>query len=75
MPFLHQALSEAEHIHKEELENKLKEMHRRFENQIEMAENQHKNEMARLKEDYSDKFNEMREQLEIGKYFFLYGFK
>ena len=50
-------------------------MHRRFENQIEMAENQHKNEMARLKEDYSDKFNEMREQLEIGKYFFLYGFK
>ncbi|CAH0727188.1 unnamed protein product, partial [Brenthis ino] len=59
------ALSEAERNHKQELQNKLKELERKYQNDVEMTEKQHENNMARLREDFSDKFIELREQLEI----------
>ncbi|CAH2090557.1 unnamed protein product [Euphydryas editha] len=62
---MEEALAEAERIHKQELQKKLKELERKYQSDAEAAEKQHENNMAKLRNDYNQKFNELREQLEI----------
>lgn len=67
-----QALTEAERIHKQELQNKLKDLEKKYQSDAEAAEKQHENSMAKLRNDFNQKFNESREQLEIGRIFKAY---
>ncbi|XP_052742105.1 centrosomal protein of 164 kDa [Bicyclus anynana] len=62
---LEEELAEAEKSHRQELQSKLKDFDWKFHNDAEMAAKQHEVNIAALKDDYSSKFSELREQLEI----------
>lgn len=62
------ALAEAEKSHRQELQTKLKELERKYHADAETAAKQHELNIAKLREDYSNKLMELREQLEIGKF-------
>ncbi|CAG4959510.1 unnamed protein product [Parnassius apollo] len=59
------ALSTAERNHEQMLQNALMEIKKRYQSDVEAAEKQHADNMARLREDYRAKLAEEREQLEI----------
>ncbi|CAH2211205.1 jg23659, partial [Pararge aegeria aegeria] len=59
------ATVEAEKIHRQELQNRLKELERKYHNDADSAAKQHEINIATLRVDYGNKFREMREQLEI----------